>query len=262
MSEQNLRDEIILINGLNVRYLEAGSGRPTLFLHSLNPRSCAEEWIKDMDLYARSGCHIYALDMPGWGLSDFPKGGQYNFELWIDVVKGFCDALSLDRVDIVGRTLGGWIAALFAHQYPERVGSMVLFNNAGLNPRPPLSYGTLSTMPDLDSLKATFKNESLAEKIHARLHQPGKAEEFQLVLQYVLDPQVRDAWSLRTRLSEVHVPVLFAMRDNAGEMASKYAIEGFTMAPRGRLFVTKGSTDSDSAEGEIAKAAVEFLADN
>ena len=136
----------------------------------------------------------------------------------------------------------------------------MLFNNAGLNPRPPLAYASLSTMPALDSLRGFYGDDALAERIYQRLHQPGRAEAFKALLDYVLDPQVREEWSLRPRLPQTHAPMLFAMRDSAGEMATGFAVEGFTLAPRARLFVTKGSGDGDAAEQELDQAAVSFLA--
>jgi len=264
MALLELKDQYVTVNGQRIRYLEsgvreAGVGRPTLILHALNPRSCAEESLKSMGAYTEAGCHVFALDMPGWGLSEGPKDGHYRFSLWIESVRGFCDALKLERVDIVGRTMGGWLAVLFAHQYPERVGRLVLFNNAGLNPKPPLSYSNLTTMPELDVLRNAYKDDAVAERVYQRLHQPGKVEAVKALLDYVLDPQVREEWSLRQRLPEVQTPMLFAMRDSSGEMATQYAIEGFNFAPRSQLFVTKGTGDGDTAESELEHAAIAFL---
>jgi len=254
-----LQDKYVAANGLRVRYLEAGAGRPTLFLHALNPRSCAEEWLRSVDAYTKAGCHLYALDMPGWGLSEAPKDGRYHFSIWTEAVKGFCDTLKLDQIDIVGRTMGGWVAAVFAHQHPERVRRLVLLNNAGLNPRPPLSYSNLSTMPSLESLRASYKDDAVAERVHQRLHAPGKVEAFKALLDYVMDPKVREEWSLRSRLPTTPTPMLFAMRDNSGEMATQYAIEGFNLAPRAQLFVTKGSGPNDTGDAELERAATSFL---
>ena len=206
MATPELQDQYVTVNGQPIRYLESGAGRPTLLLHALNPRSCAEEWLRSMDGYTKAGCHVFALDMPGWGLSGAPRDGRYHFSLWVGAVKGFCDELGLEQVDIVGRTMGGWVAALLAHQHPERVGRLVLFNNAGLNPRPPLTYTNLSTMPTLDSLRSSYRDDALAERIHQRLHQPGRAEAFKALLDYVLDPQVREEWSLRPRLPQTQAP--------------------------------------------------------
>ena len=155
--------------------------------------------------------------------------------------------------------MGGWVAALFAHQYPALVRSLVLFNNAGLNARPPLTLAQLSTMPDLDSLVKSFGSTDVAETIHTRLHQEGRVEKFKRVLDYILNQEVRDEWSLRPRLPEIHTPKLFAMKETAGEMSSQFAIEGFTLAPNSRLFLTKGTDESDPATFELNKAALNFM---
>jgi pimeloyl-ACP methyl ester carboxylesterase len=47
------------------------------------------------------------------------------------------DALGLDRLDLVGTSLGGWPAAEIALRAPERVARLVLVDPAGLRPQTP-----------------------------------------------------------------------------------------------------------------------------
>lgn len=262
MALPHLPDKYLTVNELRLRYWTAGTGRPTLFLHALNPTAGVESWLKDVDAYTAAGCQMFALDMPGWGLSEQPKNGQYHFTLWTEAVKGFCEALGLEQVDIVGQTMGGWVAAVFAHQYPHRVRRMVLLNNAGLNPSPPRSYSDLASMPmrtTLESLRQSYKDEVVAQQVYDRLHLPGREEGWKKLLGYVTNAQVREEWGLRTRLPQTRTPMLFAMRDNDGEMATRYAIEGFNLAPVAMLLVIKGVESTDAVNSELRRGAISFL---
>ncbi|MEW6731622.1 MAG: alpha/beta fold hydrolase, partial [Acidobacteriota bacterium] len=74
---------------------------------------------------------VYFPDHPGFGRSSLPD--------WFDHMDDFIlhyamliDELKLAPVDLVGYSLGGWIAAEFASFFPERVRSLVLIDAAGL----------------------------------------------------------------------------------------------------------------------------------
>lgn len=67
---------------------------------------------------------VYAPDLRGHGASDWP--GEYRFDSLVADVVGFLDALALDRVVLVGHSMGGVVGYLLAARYPERVGALVL----------------------------------------------------------------------------------------------------------------------------------------
>ncbi|MFJ7423802.1 alpha/beta fold hydrolase [Streptomyces uncialis] len=67
---------------------------------------------------------VYALDLRGHGRSDWPGG--YSLQLMRDDVLGFLDALALGRVDLMGHSMGGVVAHLFAGEHPQRMDRLVL----------------------------------------------------------------------------------------------------------------------------------------
>ncbi|MFG2719059.1 alpha/beta fold hydrolase [Streptomyces sp. NPDC048416] len=67
---------------------------------------------------------VYALDLRGHGLSDWPGG--YSFEAFRDDLSGFITELGLAGTDVVAHSMGGAAAALLAQEAPHLVGRLVL----------------------------------------------------------------------------------------------------------------------------------------
>ena len=68
---------------------------------------------------------VVALDLYGMGFSDRDDTFAYGVSLWADQLAGTLDALGLDRVSVIGQSLGGAIALVFAGRYPSRVNRAV-----------------------------------------------------------------------------------------------------------------------------------------
>jgi pimeloyl-ACP methyl ester carboxylesterase len=67
---------------------------------------------------------VLAIDLRGHGLSDWP--GTYSFELMRDDVLGVLDELGLDRVNLLGHSMGGTVAYLIAEKEPGRIERLIL----------------------------------------------------------------------------------------------------------------------------------------
>jgi 3-oxoadipate enol-lactonase len=94
---------------------------PLVLLHALGQDGSA--WAGSM---RRLAAHhrVYAPDLRGHGKSD--RCPEYSFELMRDDVLGLLDALGLERVTLIGHSMGAVVAYLLAGQWPERVGRLVL----------------------------------------------------------------------------------------------------------------------------------------
>ncbi|MFE1174939.1 alpha/beta fold hydrolase [Streptomyces sp. NPDC058773] len=94
---------------------------PALLLHCLGEDG--EDWRGVVGRLA--GTHrVLALDQRGHGHSDWP--GDYGFTQWRDDVIGFLQALGLERVTLIGHSLGAVAALLVAAERPDLVGRLVL----------------------------------------------------------------------------------------------------------------------------------------
>jgi 2-hydroxy-6-oxonona-2,4-dienedioate hydrolase len=76
-----------------------------------------------------------ALDMIGHGYTDKPDH-DYEIRHYVQHLLDFCDALGLERIHVHGESLGGWIAAQFAIDHPDRVATVTLNTAGGLNTDP------------------------------------------------------------------------------------------------------------------------------
>lgn len=105
---------------------------PLVLLHALGEG--AADWDGVAPAFARH-YRVYAPDLRGHGRSDWP--GDYSVELMRADVLGFLDALGLDRVDLIGHSMGGLVACLLAQERPERVRALILEDIGAIRPRPP-----------------------------------------------------------------------------------------------------------------------------
>jgi pimeloyl-ACP methyl ester carboxylesterase len=90
-------------------------------------------WADVIPALARSH-DVIALDLPGFGASDIPA--EFSGERYVRVLAAFLEKLGLQRVSLVGHSLGGAVASAFAAAHPERVDKLVLADAAGFNLAP------------------------------------------------------------------------------------------------------------------------------
>ena len=103
--------------------MEAGIGPPVLAIHGLGgTKGSFLPTVAALSDHYR----VVAVDLPGFGDSDKPIGASYDPHFFADAMVGLLDALDLDRVDVIGNSLGGRVALELALQVPERVGRLAL----------------------------------------------------------------------------------------------------------------------------------------
>jgi pimeloyl-ACP methyl ester carboxylesterase len=110
------------VKDAKISTLTAGTGREhVLLLHGLgsNKTSFFES------VSALSSDHtVHAVDMPGFGSSSKPARGSYNAAYFARAMLRFLDAMAIDRVHLVGNSLGGRVALEIALSAPSRVRSV------------------------------------------------------------------------------------------------------------------------------------------
>jgi pimeloyl-ACP methyl ester carboxylesterase len=121
------RSEFLNVRGVRTHLLKGGRGRPLLVLH---PEFGANMWAPYHDALAEH-FQVLAPDHLGFGESERPE--------WLDTIDDvvfhyvdLLDALGIERLSLVGASVGGWIAATFAVAHPERVDRLVLAAPAGI----------------------------------------------------------------------------------------------------------------------------------
>jgi len=128
-AEQDLR-EIAVPAGV-LRYYDAGEGPTLLFLHGSGPGVTGWRNFRGVlpTFVERFRCLI--LEFPGFGVSD--DFGGHPMVTAQGAVSPFLDALGVDRVDIVGNSMGGGVGINFAIHHPDRIGKLVTIGGIGTN---------------------------------------------------------------------------------------------------------------------------------
>lgn len=121
--------EVVQAVGNRISYLRLGDGSPPVVLvHGFG--GDLNNWLFNQPALA-AGRATYALDLPGHGRSGKDVGGGDSAVL-AQALAAFLDTLRLERVHLVGHSLGGAIALDLAVRQPERVASLTLIAPAAL----------------------------------------------------------------------------------------------------------------------------------
>jgi pimeloyl-ACP methyl ester carboxylesterase len=108
---------IVVIDNQVVHYEVFGRGRPVLFLHGW--LGSWRYWFPTMEVVA-DNFRTYSFDF--WGFGDSRrKQTQESIQNYSDQVIRFLDALGIDRVQVVGHSMGGMVALKTAINHPDRI---------------------------------------------------------------------------------------------------------------------------------------------
>lgn len=107
---------------------EVGHGTPVIFLHGAWNDS--SQWVPLMELLSNQ-CQCFAPDLLGVGESEAPEI-HYSIDLQAEMLGEFLQALKLERVFLVGHSLGAWVATTYARKYPLQVSGMILISPEGV----------------------------------------------------------------------------------------------------------------------------------
>ena len=121
------RKTVTTTEGLTFSYVEIGAaeGQPVLLLHGYTDNS------RSWSLLAPylTGRRLIALDLRGHGGSDAPAC-CYGPDTLAEDVNGVLTALNIDKVDVIGHSLGSITGVTLAAFHPERVDQLVLLSTA------------------------------------------------------------------------------------------------------------------------------------
>jgi pimeloyl-ACP methyl ester carboxylesterase len=116
------------LHGHELAYLDNGQGPAVLFIHGLlGSRRNWRHLVDTLDADHR----VLAPDLFGHGASAKPMG-DYSLGAHAATLRDLLDQLAIDRVTLVGHSLGGGIAMQFCYLFPERVERLVLVSSGGL----------------------------------------------------------------------------------------------------------------------------------
>jgi 3-oxoadipate enol-lactonase len=111
-------------NEIELYYNEEGKGSPIVFIHGwMDDHSM---WNYQIDFFSKN-YRVIAYDQRGHGRSDKPQNG-YSIKTLSDDLNNFTQKLNVGKFTLVGHSLGGMAAMLFALEHPEKVSKLVLIS--------------------------------------------------------------------------------------------------------------------------------------
>ena len=205
------RSDFLDVRGVRTHMLKGGRGRPLLVLH---PEFGANMWAPYHDALA-AHFHVLAPDHLGFGESERPD--------WLDSIDDLVfhyvdllDMLEIDRLPIVGSSVGGWIAVAFAIAHPERVERLVLAAPAGIKVDGVARYDLFAN-PIEDVLCHLFHDPMRATQILPTEYGPEVIvrayHEFTTLARLAWNPYLYDR-KLEQRLPRLRIPTLIVWGEN------------------------------------------------
>jgi len=106
------------------------NGRTVLLMHGKN--FCAATWEATIAVLSQNGYRVIAPDQIGFCSSSKPEGYQFSFAQLAHNTQGLLQSLGIDKVTVIGHSMGGMLASRFALSYSQNVEQLVLVNPIGL----------------------------------------------------------------------------------------------------------------------------------
>ncbi|HZK90841.1 MAG TPA: alpha/beta fold hydrolase [Stellaceae bacterium] len=228
-------EEMIAVDGTTVRLLRGGRAEapPLVFLHGAGGHT---GWMAFLDALAADFA-VYAPEHPGFGRSDDPA--------WLDDIGDlayfyldFFDRFGLDRVHLIGTSLGGWIAAELAVRNQSRLASLTLAGAVGI-----LAGGKpiddIFRMPVEDNLRRFYADPARAARrlgdmaaVDANLLAKNRTT----VTRLAYRPRFHNP-GLAKWLHRITVPTLLVWGDKDGLVPPAFGAAYHAAIPRSRLVV-------------------------
>lgn len=117
------------LHGYRRAFVRAGRGPAVLLIHGIGDSS--QTWrhlIPDL----AADHTVVAPDLLGHGASDKPRA-DYSIGGYANGMRDLLSVLGIERVTVVGHSMGGGVAMQFAYQYPERCERLVLVSTGGIS---------------------------------------------------------------------------------------------------------------------------------
>ncbi len=111
------------VNGVRLHYVAGGTGPVVLFVHGW-PYSWYE-WKDVLPKVAAGGHRVIAIDMPGYGDSEWPEKGYEKREIAEDIHQ-LMGQLGVRTFDLVGTDIGSMVSYAYAAAYPDTLKKLVL----------------------------------------------------------------------------------------------------------------------------------------
>lgn len=125
----NIQGESLKMAYMDVKP-SSSNGQTVMLLHGKNFNGAY--WSQTAKKLSENGFRVIIPDQIGFGKSSKPEHIQYTFQLLAQNTKAILDTLGIEKVSILGHSMGGMIATRFTLMFPESVEKFILEDPIGL----------------------------------------------------------------------------------------------------------------------------------
>jgi pimeloyl-ACP methyl ester carboxylesterase len=255
-----LRRDIMAVAGAELELFEAGNGPPILFLHGAGGFVPEHPYVAPLSARHR----LIAPSHPGFGKSSLPE--------WIDAVDDIAyihlellERVGLDQVDVIGCSIGGWVATELATKAPKSVRRLVLVGPVGVKTGP---VDRLD-VPDIFALPQSALEKLLFHDPDRMTMDPTRLTDEQLAIMVrnretlallAWEPYMHNP-KLPHRLHRVTAPTLFLRGESDGLVSAEYLAAYARLLPNARTetIAAAGHAPHIEQPDAFARTVLQFL---
>lgn len=216
-----------IVNLLNLYFRQLGSGKPIVILHGLFGSS--DNWLTVSKAFAEK-YSVFLVDLRNHGQS--PHTQTHTYEEMANDLAEFLVQNNLEKIVLIGHSMGGKTAMTFAQKYPDKIEKLVIVD---ISPRyyPPHHERELKALHSLDL--ANLKNRQEADEIMAQTIPELGVRQFLLKNLYrteegifkwrmnlpILSAQINNIGDESLKNSLVTIPTLFLRGENSNYIVQK-----------------------------------------
>jgi pimeloyl-ACP methyl ester carboxylesterase len=225
-------EDMLELRGTRIRVQRGGSGPPLIFLHGASGHV---GWLPFLDTLSQRFDTI-APEHPGFGASDDPSWLDRPADLayfYLDLI----EHLHLDRVHLMGASLGGWIAAELAIRNTSRLASLTLVCAVGVTPKGAIMEDVFRMNPEEHARRFYFDPDRVRRRLDAlakadpRVLVRNRSTVVRLCYPDFINPEL-SKW-----LHRIDIPTLLIWGANDGLVPLSVGEAYRALMPRARLTV-------------------------
>jgi len=264
-AEVEITASVVKLSEGTMRYLEAGSGEPVVFLHGAGALSGGEGWLQILEGLAGE-FRVLALDFFGFGGSDHLSTPS-TFGSMADNVREFQDVLELGPCAIVGASMGGRVATILGYESPSRLTKLVMLAPGGAAADPkPAAWGSFPSAADvaqaLDRVKGyAFATDEMAKERLRLYADPSRAAAFDATMAELMSPASLLRFNTIRRLPYVTTEtlLLWGMADQRNPIEMGHTMAALMPNVRLQTLEDAGHALASERPEEVTVAIAEFL---
>lgn len=252
-----------------VHYYEAepripGGGVPLVLVHGLADRS--ESWVELLPRLRKAGFHVYAPDLLGYGRSPRPDDSDYSIATQEKFVEDFIQALGLQKTDVAGWSMGGWVTLKLALDHPDVVDRVVVYDAAGITFKKDFSDTLfhLNTPEDVNALLARLEPHAKPLPLFVARDAVRVHHDDQMVVDRGMTSMLTRKDLLDKDLPKLQQPLLIVWGGDDALTPLAIGQDMHRMVPTSELDIVEGCGHLAPVRcpARVAKATADFLKDD